>query len=211
MPLDFCVLIFRADKYSSTGQDIMKEAELSMPPAVQALSDRFDSLFGDGSAKTDEFAAGAQAGHELIIDNYLSHTGKTNWINFTNIGAWGDNVVDRSSITELIQYGNGYPTAAYFHAFKDEAGAPLDGNNGEGYVLTFRASTSPGSARWMPRRPTGSRFRTGGSTSCSASMARRGASSIRRMSRRPSGGRCSASRMEKGGRSNKLLPRSSLR
>ncbi len=211
MPHDFSILIFRADKYSSTGEDQSSEAAQfrtslnvrslstylsdpsenttlilpevafaipyktvadnvvqinpinflrqlqtavassntpSMPAAVQALSDRFDSLFGDGSSKHDEFAAGAQAGHELILDNYLSNTGETNWINFTNIGAWGNNVLDRSSITEFIQYGNGYPTAAYFHAFKDGDGAPLDGNNGEGYVLTFLPDEIPQAKRF---------------------------------------------------------------
>jgi hypothetical protein len=211
MPLNFCVLIFRADKYTSSGQDIMSEAEKfrkelklqtlsgytsdpsgggaviapevifaipyktiadnlvkinpitflkqlqaavassntpAMPPDVQALSDHFDSLFGDGGSKPDELAAGAQAGHELIVDRYLTNTGKTNWINFTNIGDWGDNVVDRSAITEFIQYGNGYPTAAYFQAFKDEGGASLDGNNGEGYVLTFKADEIPEAQRF---------------------------------------------------------------
>ncbi|MES1242173.1 MAG: DUF1214 domain-containing protein [Acidobacteriota bacterium] len=211
MPLNFCVLIFRADKYTSSGQDMMSEAEEfrkalklqplsgytsdpsgggavvapevvfaipyktiadnlvkvnpinflrqlqtavassntpTLSPDAQALSDHFNGLFGNGSAKHDEFAAGAQAGHTLIVDNYLSNTGKTNWINFTNIGAWGDNVVDRSSITEFIQYGNGYPTSAYFHAFKDYDGAPLDGNNSEGYVLTFRPDKIPQAKRF---------------------------------------------------------------
>jgi hypothetical protein len=211
MPLYFCVLIFRADKFSSSGQDQTSEAgqfraslqlqalssyiadpsggaawilpevafaipyktiadnlitkapitflkELQtavassntpqMPPAVQALSDHFDSLFGNGSTSHAEFSAGARAAHELILDRYLTHTGPTNWITFTNIGAWGDNVVERSAITEFIQYGNGHSTAAYYHAFKDAAGAPLDGNNSAGYVLTFPAGQIPQAQRF---------------------------------------------------------------
>ncbi len=211
MPLDISVLIFRADKFSSTGQDQTSEAEqfrtslrlqtLSdyiddpsggtawilpevafaipyktiadnlatrdpitflrqlqtavassntppMPSAVQALADHFNLLFGGGSAKQSEFAVGAQAAHELILDQYLTHTGPTNWITFTNIGAWGHNVVERSSITEFIQYGNGRSTAAYYHAFKDATGVPLDGNNKEGYVLTFAAGQIPQAQRF---------------------------------------------------------------
>jgi len=47
----------------------------------------------------------------LILDNYLNNTGRTNWITFTNIGAWGRNALDRASITEFIQFGNGRSTA----------------------------------------------------------------------------------------------------
>lgn len=211
MPLNVCVLIFRADKYSSSGQDQIAEAEkfrktlklqalsgyLSDPsggeawilpevafaipyktiadnlitrapitflqelqtavassntppmtPAVQALSDRFNTLFGDAGANLSEFSAGARAAHELILDRYLTHTGPTNWITFLNMGSWGDHVVERSSITEFIQYGNGRSTAAYYHAFKDETGAPLDGDNGAGYVLTFTAEQIPQAKRF---------------------------------------------------------------
>lgn len=211
MPLDDCVLIFRADKYSASGEDQRAEAEHfraslqlqglsgyqsdpsggqswilpevafaipyktiadnlitktpitflkelqtavaapntpAMTPAVQALSDRFDALFGDGSAAPAAFAAGARAAHQLILDRYLTNTGETNWIHFTNIGDWGDHVVERSSITEFIQYGNGASTAAYYHAFKDVEGAPLDGDNTEGYVLTFAAGQIPQAKRF---------------------------------------------------------------
>jgi hypothetical protein len=213
MPLDFCVLIFRADKYSSTGEDQMAEAEtfrkslklqtlsayqqnpdgggaLALPevafaipyktiadnlitkapitflkelqtavassntppmlPAVQRLSEHFDNLFGDGGANTAEFSAGARAAHELILDRYLTHTDakRNHWITFLNIGDWGAQVVERSAITEFIQYGNGRSTAAYYHAFKDETGAPLDGDNGAGYVLTFSAEEIPQAKRF---------------------------------------------------------------
>ena len=120
-----------------------------MTPAVKALSDHFDSLFGngDGATRQWDFAAGAQAAHTLILDRYLDNTGDTNWIHFTNIGNWGDNVVDRSSITEFIQYGNGSSTAAYYQTFKDAAGAPLDGRN-QAYVLTFSADQIPTATRF---------------------------------------------------------------
>src|SRR5262249_7430947 len=71
-----------------------------------------------------------------------------NWINFTNIGDWGDQVVERSSITEFIQYGNGYSTAAYYHTFKDAAGRALDGTDPKGYVLTFPADQIPQASRF---------------------------------------------------------------
>jgi hypothetical protein len=119
----------------------------------QALSDKFDSLFGDGIFATDSadkaaFAAGARKAHALLVDNYLTHTGSTHWINFTNIGSWGDNALDRSSITEYIQFGNGHNTAAYFHAFDDRWGRPLDGSKGRGYVLTFPADQIPEAKRF---------------------------------------------------------------
>jgi hypothetical protein len=213
MPLNVCTLIFRADKYSATGEDQMAEAEkfrktlrmlaLSnyvkdpsegeawvlpevafaipyktiadnlitkapitflkelqtavaspntppMLPAVQRLSEHFDNLFGDGSANLNEFSAGARAGHQLILDRYLTHTDaeRKHWITFLNMGDWGAQVVERSGITEFIQYGNGRSTAAYYHAFKDETGTPLDGDNGAGYVLTFSAEQIPQAKRF---------------------------------------------------------------
>jgi hypothetical protein len=221
MPLNFTTLIFRADKFSSTGEDQIAEAEqfraslrletLSeylndpsggtaeilpefppfavpfkttadeliakdaitflkqlqtavaapntppMTPAEQALSNRFDRLFGTGefgppsghnSAQRAAFIAGAQAAHTLIVDRYLTHRGPTNWIHFTNIGDWGDQVIERSSITEFIQYGNGISTAAYYHTFWDGQGVLLDGSNPPGYVLTFPAGQLPQAERF---------------------------------------------------------------
>lgn len=120
-----------------------------MTPAVKALSDHFNRLFGNGTGTTRQwdFAAGAQAAHALILDRYLGNTGETNWIHFTNIGNWGDDVVERSSITEFIQYGNGIATAAYYQAFEDGAGAPLNGRN-QSYVLTFPAGDIPDAKRF---------------------------------------------------------------
>jgi hypothetical protein len=116
-----------------------------LSPAAQALSDEFNRLFGNGrsisQAQRQDFVAGTQDAHAGILNSYLSSRGPTNWIHFTNIGAWGDNVVDRAAITEFIQYGNGIKTAAYYHAFRDEKGRPLDGDD-TSYVLTFPAGQS---------------------------------------------------------------------
>jgi hypothetical protein len=205
MPLDFSTLIFRADKFSSTGVDQTKEAQafrtslktqgtktqivpeilLAAPfkttaddliahapiaflrqlqravesdktpppsPYEQALRNRFNSLFANRSVNRSEFSDGAQAAHELILDRYLTHTNwtptPTNWIHFTNIGDWGNQVVERSSITEFIQYANGINSAAYYHVFKDANGKPLDGSNPRGYVLTFPKGQLPEADRF---------------------------------------------------------------
>ncbi|MFC9918548.1 DUF1214 domain-containing protein [Agromyces binzhouensis] len=118
----------------------------------QKLSDDFDALFGDGSSLTDaeraQFAEGARSAHDALIANYLDHRGATNWTHFTNIGAWKKNVLDRASITEFCQYCNTIETAAYYHAFYDGNGAPLDGSNPGGYVLTFPADAIPDAERF---------------------------------------------------------------
>ncbi len=78
-----------------------------------------------------------------------TNTGPTNWITYTNIGIWApDEFIQRSSITEFIQYGNGHDTAAYYHAFKDGDGLPLDGTDQDGYVLTFPADQIPAASRF---------------------------------------------------------------
>jgi hypothetical protein len=210
IPISFSTLIFRADKFSASGEDQTDQANLfresltlatlsdylidpttgattifpeilfaepfktaaddliasdpitflkqlqeavgstntpPLSPYEELLSTTFDGLFGSGGF-TKQFVAGAQKAHALIVDRYLSHTDPTNWINFTNIGAWGDQVIERSSITEYIQYGNGHSTAAYYHAFKDGRGAPLHGSNSRGYVLTFHKGQLPQAKRF---------------------------------------------------------------
>jgi hypothetical protein len=116
--------------------------------AEQALlSETFNGLFNEDESNPD-FAAGAQAALALIVQVYQTHTGSTNWTNFQDIGAWGDHVIERSSITEFCQFCNGRKTAAYFHAFKDSNGDALDGSNPKGYVLTFSAQQLPQAARF---------------------------------------------------------------
>jgi hypothetical protein len=206
LPVDFSALIFRADKFSPTGEDQIKQADafrrslttsvgaakivpeilFSVPfkttaddliahdpiaflrqlqravasdhtptlsPYEEALSNRFDSLFANRNVNRSEFSDGAQAAHELILDRYLTHTDwapstPTNWIHFTNIGDWGNQVVERSSITEFIQYANNIKAAAYYHVFKDANGNPLDGSNPRGYVLTFPRGQLPEAMRF---------------------------------------------------------------
>jgi hypothetical protein len=124
----------------------------TLSPYEEALSNRFDSLFANRNVKRSEFSDGAQAAHELILDRYLTHTDwtstPTNWIHFTNIGDWGNQVVERSSITEFIQYANNIKAAAYYHVFKDANGNPLDGSNPRGYVLTFPPGQLPEAMRF---------------------------------------------------------------
>jgi hypothetical protein len=122
-------------------------------PYEEALSNRFNSLFANRNVNRSEFSDGARAAHELIVDRYLTFTDwaaptQTNWIHFTNIGDWGPQVVERSSITEFLQYANGINSAAYYHVFKDANGNPLDGTNLGGYVLTFPEGQLPEAMRF---------------------------------------------------------------
>lgn len=225
MPFDISFMAFRADKYSTAGEDQLAEAEsfrrslvmqplcarvgeactpgtppggpTAIIPEVEfsfsfklaadlliakepirflkslqmavaspntpplsaddaAVSARFDQLFGSGefapgSGDTElkaQFTAGAQAAHDLIVQAYLQKAAPNGWISFTNIGAWGDRYFERAAITEFLQYGNGRATAAYYHAFVDAQGAPLDGRRGKGLVLTFPADQIPAAKRF---------------------------------------------------------------
>ena len=131
------------------------ESDKTPPPSPyeQALRNRFNSLFANQNVNRSEFSDGAQEAHELILDRYLTFTSwaaptPTNWIHFTNIGDWGNQVVERASITEFIQYANDKTAAAYYHVFKDANGNPLDGSNPRGYVLTFPAGQLPEAMRF---------------------------------------------------------------
>jgi len=130
-------------------------------PAVQRILARMDvprrfenarALQQDALRTALRAYDGAQAAHELILDRYLTHTDwtstPTNWIHFVNIGDWGPQVVERSSITEFLQYANGINSAAYYHVFKDANGKPLDGSNPRGYVLTFPKGQLPEAMRF---------------------------------------------------------------
>lgn len=136
-------------KFLESLQTAVKNSDIPpLSPAAQALSDRFDVLLDGSGTPRSELIAGAQAAHRMILDNYLSRTGATNWITFTNIGAWGRNVLDRASITEFIQFGNGRSTAAYYHTFRDNRGRPLNGKHSRGYVLTFPKRKIPEAERF---------------------------------------------------------------
>ena len=123
----------------------------------QTLSDTFDALFAD-PANHPLLAAGAQGGHDELIDNYRSNTiPGTSWIFFTDIAQWDlstfQGYLNRASITEYIQYGNdlcqsdGTCAAAYFHNFLDANGQPLDGSV-HSYTLTFPPNGEPETKRF---------------------------------------------------------------
>ncbi|HTY57081.1 MAG TPA: DUF1214 domain-containing protein [Candidatus Binataceae bacterium] len=125
-------------------------ASSNTPPLTEQqaqLSKAFDTFFSRSGLKP-VMAAATQAAHELIIQKYEGHTGRTNWIGFNDIGAWGDRVVERSSIAEFIQWGNGRRTAGYYQTFKDSNGNALDGRNSKVYVLTFAADQIPPALRF---------------------------------------------------------------
>lgn len=211
IPYQHAILIFRADKYSGTGQDQQQQAEQfrkslklqplkawikdpngapalilpelgfakpfktvadvmvatnalkfleqlqtaveapNTPPMTarqKALSDEFNALFA-ARKNPAEFSAGAKAAHAAILQDYLGHIGKTQWIHFLNIGHWSpDESLDRSAITEFIQYGNDIRTAAYYQTFNDETGAPLNGANAQSYVLQIPKDQIPQAQRF---------------------------------------------------------------
>ncbi len=126
-----------------------------MSSEVLALSEHFNKLFASSAGNRSEFAKGAQAAHDQIIDKYKDHTDETNWITFNNIGEWGTNpdpgsstALQRSQITEFIQYANDHTAAVYFHAFKDGQGDQLNGTDPGGYVLTFPQDNIPATSRF---------------------------------------------------------------
>ncbi len=126
-------------------------ASPNTPPLTekqQNLSEKFNALLAKGGDQTD-FALGAQDAHTLILDDYLDHTDADNWIHFTNMGEWKPGqTLDRSAITEFIQYGNNIKAAAYYQAFKDGTGAALDGTDPKGYVLNIPADQIPTAKRF---------------------------------------------------------------
>ena len=119
----------------------------SLSSEEAALSDHFNELFNGGASASD-LAAGAQAAHRQIVQNYLNHRDASGWIDFTNIGHWGSDVIDRASITEFLQYGNDFTAAAYFHVFVDGNGEELDGSNSHSYVIHFPAGQPPAAKRF---------------------------------------------------------------
>lgn len=129
-----------------------KSSTPPLSPQQHRLSEDFNALFGDGSSlgpnERAQFAAGARAAHDAIIANYLNKTDANHWVHFTNIGEWKSAVLDRASITQFCQYCNTIATAAYYHAFADGTGAPLEGSAPQGYVLTFPPGGTPAATRF---------------------------------------------------------------
>jgi hypothetical protein len=118
----------------------------ALTPSEQRLSDHFNALFNVKSRNDSAFIDGTRKAHELILNRYLDHLDKNNWISFATIGTtWGRLV--RSSISEFIQYGNSHATAAYYQTFKDGTGKALDGRSHQ-YVLTFSKDEIPQTQRF---------------------------------------------------------------
>jgi hypothetical protein len=115
-----------------------------LTPDEQELSDQFNAFFRN-PANWPQMAAATKAAHAEIDDNYLTNYWRgTKWIHFTDIAEWFDpsQYLDRSSVTDYIQYGNNLDAASYYHAFVDGGGAPLDGR-AHNYVLTFQQGQQP--------------------------------------------------------------------
>ncbi len=111
----------------------------------QALATALDTLLDDAS-KAPQLKLGARAAYADIQSNYLTHKlPGSQWISFNNIGKWDQTpqgYLDRSSITEFIQFGNNIDAALYFHTFNDSQGIPLDGSKAT-YGLTFTKEQLP--------------------------------------------------------------------
>ena len=111
----------------------------------QALSDAFDQLFQD-QANYPQLIAGTQDAHKAIDANYLTNFYPgTNWLTFTDIGDWAQDAqgyLNRSSITDYIQYGNNHSAAVYYHAFLDSNKNQLDGSKAS-YTITFPRGQQP--------------------------------------------------------------------
>jgi hypothetical protein len=117
----------------------------------QALSDRFNQLFAKAGSNLTPFMDATRKAHRLIVADYVTNNSPATdyWIHFTNIGVWTDaEDLDRSAITEFIQYGNGIDTAAYYQTFKDSTGKPLIANGAKGYVLKFKPGQTPDTDRF---------------------------------------------------------------
>jgi hypothetical protein len=143
-------VLIATDPIAFLKQIQMAVADPDTPPlslADQALVNQFNSLFGDGRKQTAAFSAATQAADVAILAHYQGNAGPTNWITFSDIGTWGTKYLDRAATTAFIQYGNDRITAAYYHAFQDGSGNPLDGSTSD-YVLTFPAGQIPQARRF---------------------------------------------------------------
>jgi hypothetical protein len=123
---------------------VLSETTQPLTEDEQTLSDNFNAFFSDRS-NWPQMAAATKAAHADIDHNYLTTTWKdTNWVHFTDIAEWvqPSQYLDRSSVTDYIQYGNNISAASYYQAFVDGNGIPLDGR-AHNFVLTFRQGRQP--------------------------------------------------------------------
>jgi hypothetical protein len=112
----------------------------------KALSAQFDALLDAANPDTVALSAGARQAHAAIVNCYLSATGTTKWVTFDDIGTtWTD--LQRSAITEFLQYGNNISAAAYYQAFADGKGVALNGSQ-HSYAIRFPKNQIPQAKRF---------------------------------------------------------------
>ena len=121
----------------------------ALTPDERELSEAFNGFFSD-PANYSQMTAAVQAAHADIDNDYLTKTiGGTSWIHFTNIGEWLNppQYLDRSAVTDYIQYGNNIQAAGYYHSFNDTDRNPLDGS-AHSYILRFFQKQIPDVSRF---------------------------------------------------------------
>jgi hypothetical protein len=88
--------------------------------------------------------------YRALVANYVTHTGPTNWVHFTNFADWGttaQDYLDRAGESEFCQICNNISAAGYWTAFTDGAGRTLNGAL-HTYQLTFPAGEIPQAKRF---------------------------------------------------------------
>ncbi len=94
-----------------------------------------------------QIIAATRDAHAMIINRWQTHIGRTRWVHFDNIGAWGHAYLDRAALSEYIQFGNNAAAAEYYNAFTDRNGTPLDGSVAP-VRITFPANNLPQASRF---------------------------------------------------------------
>ena len=111
----------------------------------QMLSDAFDQAFAD-PVNYPLLIAGTQDAEKAFDANYLAQVYPgTTWVTMTDIGEWSTDpqgYLNRSSLTNFIQYGNNHNAAVYYHAFFDSDKMRLDGSKAS-YTITFPRGQQP--------------------------------------------------------------------
>src|SRR5215831_5601795 len=128
---------------------VLSPSTNALTPDERELSEAFNGFFSD-PANYSQMTAAVQAAHADIDNDYLTKTiGGTSWIHFTNIGEWLNppQYLDRSAVTDYIQYGNNIQAAGYYHSFNDTDGKPLDGS-AHSYILRFSQKQIPDVSRF---------------------------------------------------------------
>lgn len=154
LELDLAPTLFLSQLQCAVTKNLLRTPGPTQKQAT--LINDFNTLFGKVDYR-QELSAGAQAAHREIVQNYLTSRDANYWIHFDDIGAWWPDtqidptpqeLLNRASITEYLQYGNNITAASYFHAFLDSTGRPLDGSTPGGYQITFTKEQLPDASRF---------------------------------------------------------------